>query len=82
MNKSITIFLETVFTAGFYHHGLSQQSENLKELADLISLKKIKTTARLILKGMTEANILQAHTALEKGDMIGKIVLDFDPAHN
>jgi len=82
MNKSVNIFLETVFTAGFYNHGLAQQGENLKELADLISLKKIKTPARIVLKGMTEANIREAHTILEKGDMIGKIVIDFEPAQN
>jgi len=82
MNKSVNIFLETIFTAIFYEDKLELQGKNLAELSDLISQRKIKTTARLILKGMTEANIREAHTILEKGDMIGKIVLDFDQANN
>jgi len=46
------------------------------KVISLVGAKKIKSPVKTVLKGFTEQNILLAHSMLEQGHTIGKIVID------
>ena len=75
-SKSITIFLETVFTNMLFDFQRETQSLILKELAEFLAKGKIKTTLTKILNGLNVENLKTAHALLEAGSVIGKIVIE------
>ena len=75
MRKSVTIFLEMVFTRGIYNYQSELPAKVLAELIELVKAGKIITPGTTIIKGLTVENMKKAHALIEKGDVIGKIVL-------
>lgn len=76
MNKSVTVFLEMVFSKSLFDVGQESQGDILRELTGLVTEGKVKSPVKQTLTGLTEDNILQAHTILEQGSTIGKIVIN------
>jgi NADPH2:quinone reductase len=79
MLKSPNIILETVFTRIIFDDYPEKQGAVLKSIAQLIEAGKIQSTVRTIFSGLTAENLLKAHTMLETGSMIGKVVISLDP---
>jgi NADPH:quinone reductase-like Zn-dependent oxidoreductase len=75
-SKSITVFLETVFTNMLFEYKRETQSSILAELAALMKEGKIKTTLTKKFNGLNVDNLKAAHTLLEAGSVIGKIVIE------
>jgi NADPH2:quinone reductase len=71
---SISVHLENVFTRVITNQHPEQQGFILRELT------KVQSTLQKTLPGLTSENIRAAHELLEKGEMIGKIVLDLGSA--
>jgi NADPH2:quinone reductase len=78
---SISVHLENVFSRIITNQRPEQQGLLLRELTQLVEAGKVTSTLRETLSGLTSENIRSAHERLEKGDMIGKIVLDLGSAH-
>ncbi|WP_158826588.1 zinc-binding dehydrogenase [Mucilaginibacter lacusdianchii] len=76
MNKSVTVFLEMVFSKTLF--GVDQESQGniLRELIGLVTNGKVKSPLKQTLTGLSEDNIRQAHTMLEQGNTVGKIVVN------
>jgi NADPH2:quinone reductase len=75
-SKSVTIFLETVFTNMLFDYQRETQSLILEEMAELLKSGKIKTTLTKTLNGLNVENLKTAHALLETGSVIGKIVIE------
>jgi len=78
---SISVHLENVFTRVSTNQHPEQQDLILHELAQLVQAGKVRSTLQKTLPGLTSENIRTAHEVLEKGEMIGKIVLDLGGAN-
>jgi NADPH2:quinone reductase len=76
MNKSVTVFLEMVFSKSLFGADQESQGDILRELIGLVTDGKVKSPVKQILTGLSEDNIRQAHTILEQGNTIGKIVIN------
>ena len=76
MAKSVTVFLETIFTRIIYDYEYSLVDHVLKELLLLVSAGKIISPVTSVLTGLNESNIKEAHTQLESGKGVGKIVIE------
>ncbi|BBP04802.1 oxidoreductase [Sulfuriferula plumbiphila] len=75
--KSLSLHWELMFTRSLYQTGdMQAQHKLLNELAGLVDLGIIRTTARQNLGNINAANLLQAHRLLESGQAIGKVVLE------
>lgn len=77
---SISVHLENVFTCVITNQHPEQQGFILRELTQLVDAGKVRSTLQKTLLGLTSENIRAAHEVLEKGEMIGKIVLDIGNA--
>lgn len=75
--KSLSVHWEFMFTKTMFNYQMESQGKILKKLAELIEAKKIISTANTYLTGFSAENIQSAHTLLESGKSIGKIVIDF-----
>ena len=65
-----------MFTRGmFVTADIQRQHEILTEVAALIDAGKIKTTLNKVISPINVANLKQAHSDIESGKSIGKIVL-------
>jgi NADPH2:quinone reductase len=73
---SISVHLENVFTRVVTNQYPEQQGLILRELTQLVEAGKVRSTLQKTLLGLTSENLRAAHEFLEKGEMIGKIVLD------
>ena len=79
--KSVTFSWEFMFTRAMYEtEDMIRQHELLKEVAGWIAQGHIQPTLTETLSPITAANLRQAHTRLEQGHMIGKLVLADWPA--
>ena len=78
---SISVHLENVFTRVITNQHPEQQGFILRELTQLVETGKVRSTLQKTLLGLTSENIRTAHETIERGDMIGKIVLDLSGAH-
>lgn len=79
--KSVTFVWEWMFTRAFYQTGdMLEQHHLLNELANLVDAGKIRTTLSERLEPITAVNLRQAHKKVERGSMMGKIVLEHFPA--
>lgn len=77
---SISVYLENVFTRVITNQHPERQGLILRELTTLVEAGKITSTLQKTLFGLTSENILAAQELVEKGEMIGKIVLDLGGA--
>ena len=74
--KCIGIHWEFMFTRGmFVTADIARQHDILAEVAALIDAGKIKTTLNKVISPINVANLKQAHSDIESGNSIGKIVL-------
>jgi len=75
--KSVSIHWESMFTRSVFQTAdLSEQGNILNQVADLVNTGKIKTTLNKHLGLINAENIQQAHQLIERGQSIGKIVLE------
>ncbi len=75
--KSATFVWEWMFTRPFYQtNDMIEQHHLLNTMADLVDAGKIQTTLTTRLSPITASNIRKAHELVEKGTMIGKVVLE------
>ncbi|MDU8946601.1 zinc-binding alcohol dehydrogenase family protein [Ovoidimarina sediminis] len=74
--KSASVHWELMFTRSrFATPDMSRQGEILNELAALVEGGRIRSTAAEHFGAITAANLRRAHTRLESGTAMGKIVL-------
>lgn len=73
---AISVHLEAVFARVVTNQHPEQQGQILRELTQLVDAGKVRSTLQKTLPGLTSENIREAHELVEKGDMIGKVVLD------
>nr|WP_321983741.1 zinc-binding alcohol dehydrogenase family protein [uncultured Lichenicoccus sp.] len=74
--KSVSIHWELMFTRSIYDTpDLEQQGILLHEVARLVDQGRLRTTMKEQLGTINAANLKRAHTLLESGRSIGKIVL-------
>lgn len=75
--KSISIHWESMFTRStFQTADMSRQRQILNHLSELVDQGKIKTTLSKNLGRINAKNITEAHALIERGQSIGKIVLE------
>ncbi len=78
--KSITIAFENVFTRpNFQTADMLEQHHLLCRVAELVDTGVIQTTLTERLSPITASNLRLAHTKVETGGMIGKLVLEQFP---
>jgi NADPH2:quinone reductase len=75
MSKSVTVFMETIFTRIIFKYEYELVNAVLQELLQLIGSKEFVSPVNKVFKGLTVDNIKAAHTILEKGQGVGKIVM-------
>ncbi len=75
--KSISVNFEFMFTRSMFDHEPEVQGRALTHVAQLIDEKKIRTTLNRKFKGLIPNNVLEAHSLLESGKSIGKMVMEF-----
>lgn len=74
--KSASLHWELMYTRALYGTpDISRQHDILNEIADLVDRGIIKTTLAKKLGTINAENLIKAHTLLESGKSIGKIVL-------
>ncbi|MBD2104004.1 zinc-binding alcohol dehydrogenase family protein [Leptolyngbya sp. FACHB-261] len=75
-NKSATFVWELMFTKSMYAtEDIQSQHDLLNQTAELIEQNVLKTTMTQSLGSLNAANLAKAHTQLESGKTIGKLVL-------
>lgn len=76
-HKSVAFVWEFMFTRSMYQTAdMIEQHHLLNRVADLVDAGKIQTTLTRRISPITAANLRAAHALVEKGDMIGKVVLE------
>ena len=76
-DKSITVCLEGMFTRStFRTDDMVAQHQLLSEAAGLVEAGVLKGTMQQNLGRICAANLKQAHKLLERGHVIGKLVLE------
>ena len=74
--KSISLHWEFMFTRALRETAdIARQGEILAKVAQLVDEGRLKTTATQTINGINAANLRHAHQLVERGDMIGKVVL-------
>lgn len=79
--SSISVHLENVFSRVLTNQHPEQLGGILRTLTELVEAGKVRTTLQKTLPDLTSENMRTAHELVEKGDMIGKVVLDLSSAH-
>ncbi|HIE77483.1 MAG TPA: zinc-binding alcohol dehydrogenase family protein [Candidatus Thioglobus sp.] len=75
--KSVTLVWEMMFTrAMFQTADMIKQHEILNEVSSMVDEGKVIGTATRTLSPISIENIKEAHSLIEKGDMIGKLVIE------
>lgn len=75
--KSATFVWEFMFTRSMYQTpDMIEQHHLLNVIADLIDAGKIQTTLTERISPINAANLRKAHALVEKGSMIGKVVVE------
>lgn len=76
--KSVSFSFEFMLTRPKYEtEDMIQHHHYLKELSFLLDREVIKTTHYKTLKGLTVDTLTKAHTLIEEGKSIGKIVIEY-----
>lgn len=74
--KSLSLHWEFMFTRPMRETAdMAEQGRLLAEVAALADSGKIRTTLTREIRGITAANLRQAHEMVERGDMVGKVVV-------
>ena len=74
--KSISLHWEFMFTRPLRETAdIARQGEILAKVAQLVDEGRLKTTATQTIDGINAANLRRAHQMVERGDMVGKVVL-------
>jgi NADPH:quinone reductase len=81
LGKSISIHLEYVFSKSAFDYKKESHGQILEEVISLVGAKKVKSPVKTVLKGLTVQNIFLAHSMLEQGHTIGKIVIELEESH-
>ncbi|MET3981827.1 NADPH2:quinone reductase [Mucilaginibacter sp. UYP25] len=74
--KAISIHWQMIFTRILEEYYPEMQSKFLSQLSKLIDLGRIKTIVKTRLSGLSVETIKRAHTLIETGQNIGKIVIE------
>ena len=75
--KSISVHWESMFTRStFQTKDMTRQGDILNKISKLIDDQRIKTTLGQNLGTINVEHVIQAHTMIESGHSIGKIVLE------
>ncbi|UOO82274.1 zinc-binding alcohol dehydrogenase family protein [Uruburuella testudinis] len=75
-SKSLSLHWEFMFTRPLYHTAdMARQGEILQQVADLADTGNITSTLNHTFHGINAANLREAHAMIERGDMVGKVVL-------
>ncbi|MGE6631769.1 zinc-binding alcohol dehydrogenase family protein [Bacillus sp. NPDC077027] len=76
-SKSVAFVWEFMFTRPMYQtEDMLKQHELLTEVRDLFEQGKLQHTLTKVLRPVDAQNVRKAHTELEKGKMIGKLVIE------
>lgn len=74
--KSISLHWEMMFTRSMFNTAdMHLQGELLAEVAELVDAGRLRTTLNQVLTPINLANLITAHSQIEAGCTIGKIVL-------
>lgn len=74
--KSISLHWEMMFTRSMFNTAdMHLQGELLAEVAELVDAGRLRTTLNQVLTPINLANLITAHSQIEAGRTIGKIVL-------
>lgn len=74
--KSISMHWELMFTRSLFQTAdLARQGEILQQMAELVDSGKVRSTLTRTINGINAANLREAHQRPERGDMVGKLVL-------
>ena len=77
--KSVSLVWELMFTRSMYQTSdMIEQHHLLNNVSELIDQNKLKTTLTQALSPINAKNLTQAHTLVEQGDMLGKVVISQD----
>jgi NADPH:quinone reductase len=75
--KSVTFSQEFMFTRSLFQTpDMIEQHKLLSEVSQLVDQGTLRTTLGQTLTALTPATLAQAHTEVEAGRMIGKLVID------
>lgn len=78
-SKSVSVHWEFMFTRSLHHTAdLGAQGDILAQTAALIDAGRIRSPLTHTLYGLNAANLKAAHALVERGDMIGKVVVARD----
>ncbi|WP_435930264.1 zinc-binding alcohol dehydrogenase family protein [Dryocola sp. BD613] len=74
--KSLSVHWELMFTRSIFQtDSQRKQGELLNRIAMLVEQVRIRTTVTKQLSGINITTLKEAHTLVERGDMLGKVVL-------
>lgn len=74
--KSLSLHWEFMFTRPMFQTAdMARQGEILQEVGKLIDAGKIRTTLTTEIQGINAENLRRAHELVERGDMVGKVVV-------
>jgi len=75
--KSISLHWEFMYTRSMYQtKDMSSQRDILNSVGELIDTKRLKTTLTQHFGKINAENLTKAHQRIEKGNMVGKLVLE------
>jgi zinc-binding alcohol dehydrogenase family protein len=75
-SKSLSLHWEMMFTRSLYETtDMAEQGQLLDRVADLVNRGEIRTTLNQVLSPINAQNLVKAHTLIESGKSLGKIVL-------
>ena len=76
-SKSVSFSWEFMFTRAMYQTtDMIEQQRLLNSIADLVDEAALVTTVNQIIRPINAANLRHAHQQIERGNTIGKIVLE------
>ena len=73
--KAIVANFEFMFAKTMFQYDMESQGKLLKQVADLIDDKKVVTTLSKEFKGLKTEHVKEAHSILESGVSVGKMVM-------
>lgn len=74
-DKAVSFDWEFMFAKAKYGVNMASQGQILSQLARLFDQEEIKSTVTQTIKGLTAEHLFEAHQLVEKGQMIGKLVI-------
>lgn len=75
--KSVSLHWEFMFTRSMFQTSdIGRQGEILREVARWVDAGKVRTTLTQVIEGINAENLRTAHQQIERGEMIGKLVLE------